>query len=369
MRRPALLLVMGSLLLSITSFFSPELLRTSASSAATEVPVTTASEAEQQEPALGDIRERSLRSGDSLSETKESLLAPSTTTTTAPCPAVTVSYTWKYDVLKEEYENRTKWVAKNDPLSSCSGCTYFGTSLWKSRVSGALNNSAFGRDALINTTCGNGNSAMGHNALTRNVTGWQNTAIGSFALNNNTTGINNTAVGYSAGRNQITGNNNVYIDNPGYNGESGTIHIGTSGTHTRIYLAGVESPLTVGGALFWGPGGQLGVLPSSRRYKEDIHDMGKASEGLQRLRPVAFRYKADAVASGGAQDYGLIAEEVAEVYPELVGRNADGEIVTVHYHKLIPMFLNEMQKQQNAIQQQRQKNAELEARLAVLESK
>jgi Chaperone of endosialidase len=102
--------------------------------------------------------------------------------------------------------------------------------------------------------------------------------------------------------------------------------------------------------------GQLGTVVSSARYKRDIQDMGVNSRGLLKLRPVTFRYKQD---PQGARQYGLTAEEVAKVYPELVTRGTDGELESVQYHKLIPMLLNELQRQQQQIEVQSQEIAEL----------
>jgi trimeric autotransporter adhesin len=84
------------------------------------------------------------------------------------------------------------------------------------------------------------------------------------------------------------------------------------------------------------------VIASSARYKRDIHDMGERSQGLYQLRPVTFRYKQD---TPGPRQYGLIAEEVVKVYPELVTKGADGKVESVQYHELIPMLLNEAQRQ------------------------
>jgi hypothetical protein len=98
---------------------------------------------------------------------------------------------------------------------------------------------------------------------------------------------------------------------------------------------------------------QLGTVLSSRRYKEDIHDMRDASNGLLRLRPVTFRYKQPIKDGSKPLDYGLIAEEVGEVYPDLVVKNADGEVETIQYHKLTPMLLNELQKQHARFEEQR----------------
>jgi len=118
--------------------------------------------------------------------------------------------------------------------------------------------------------------------------------------------------------------------------------------------------------------GQLGILASSTRYKRDIRDMRDSSQGLYHLRPVTFRYKQDAQ---GQQQYGLIAEEVAKVYPELVTKGADGKVESVQYHELIPLLLNDVQHQQRQIaelkvqnEEQRAQNAALAARLERLEA-
>jgi len=113
--------------------------------------------------------------------------------------------------------------------------------------------------------------------------------------------------------------------------------------------------------------GQLGTVLSSRRFKEEIQDMREASSGLLRLRPVTFRYK-EAFADGARPvQYGLIAEEVAEVHPDLVVYSRTGEVETVQYHKLVPMLLNELQKQHRRIDALQAENAELKARLEVVE--
>lgn len=132
--------------------------------------------------------------------------------------------------------------------------------------------------------------------------------------------------------------------------------------------------------------GQLGTVNSSIRFKEDVHDMGDASSGIFRLRPVTYRYKQPYVDGSKPIDYGLIAEEVAKVYPDLVVKAADGQIQTVQYQKLTPMLLNELQKQHQLLEQQQQVIAQqgeairelkeqqaetmqmLEKRLAVLEA-
>jgi hypothetical protein len=111
--------------------------------------------------------------------------------------------------------------------------------------------------------------------------------------------------------------------------------------------------------------GQLGTLGSSARYKQDIRDMGMQSDKLQQLHPVTFRYTAD---PQGAKQYGLIAEEVAEVYPELVTKGADGQVESVQYHQLIPLLLNELQQQQRRNDQQQQELVALRAQNAQLQA-
>ena len=114
--------------------------------------------------------------------------------------------------------------------------------------------------------------------------------------------------------------------------------------------------------------GNLGTVSSSRRYKEDIQDMRDASDGLLRLRPVTFRYKEPFGDGSKPVQYGLIAEEVAEVYPDLVARSADGQIETVKYQLLDSMLLNELQKQNTTIAAQKEQIRSLEERLARVEA-
>jgi hypothetical protein len=113
--------------------------------------------------------------------------------------------------------------------------------------------------------------------------------------------------------------------------------------------------------------GQLGTVSSSRRFKEDIQDMGEASSGLLRLRPVTFRYQKPFADGSKPIEYGLIAEEVAEVYPDLVSRSAEGQIETVKYQLLDSMLLNELQKEHQQVQQQFEEIRLLKIRLAALE--
>jgi predicted ribosome quality control (RQC) complex YloA/Tae2 family protein len=161
--------------------------------------------------------------------------------------------------------------------------------------------------------------------------------------------------------------------------------VGTSGTQTSFFVAGVSGVQTgVNNAVpvLIDSNGQLGTMNSSRRYKEDIQDMGDASNGLMRLRPVTFRYQKPFADGSKPIQYGLIAEEVADVYPDLVAHSADGQIETVKYQVLDSMLLNEVQRQQNEIGSQqdhiqrledelsneRQENQALQQRLSRLEA-
>jgi len=246
-------------------------------------------------------------------------------------------------------------------LSNTTGCcnTAMGHIALGSNTIG-VENTAIAYNALALNTSGIGNTGTGIQALFNNTTGSNNTATGRNVLLNNTTGSNNVAIGSNAGLNLTTGNSNIDIDNMGVAAESGTIRIGTTGTHTSAFIAGI-SGVTTGGAavaVLVDAAGQLGTTSSSRRYKFDIADMRDVSDGLMRLRPVTFRYLAHR--DHAPLQYGLIAEEVAEVYPELVTRDKDGQPETVMYQFLAPMLLNEVQRQ-------RQENAALRARLERLE--
>jgi hypothetical protein len=227
-----------------------------------------------------------------------------------------------------------------------------------------LDNVASGDFALANNTIGIRNTAIGASALALN-NGSQNTALGTFALQNNTTGSLNIAIGYNAGNALTTGASNICFGNLGVAGESQTTRIGS--TQTRAFIAGVRGVTTAAAAIpvLIDTNGQLGTVSSSARFKEEIKDMGGASSGLLKLRPVMFRYKGQAEAR---TQFGLIAEEVEEVLPELVVHNSAGEVETVLYHEMPAMLLNELQKQQSRIEWQEGMIVALQARLAALEA-
>jgi len=179
-------------------------------------------------------------------------------------------------------------------------------------------------------------------------------------------GSSNIMVGNSAGNLFETNeSNNIVVGNAGSTGDSGVIRIGTGGTHTATYIAGISSVnIGSGSAVLINGSGQLGTAQSSRRYKEDIHDMGEASDGLMCLRPVTFRYKKPYDDGSKPIQYGLIAEEVAEVYPDLVAFNKDGQPETVQYYKLDAMLLNEVQKLAKAHAADEAEIAKLQSQLA-----
>ena len=214
-------------------------------------------------------------------------------------------------------------------------------------------NTANGNEALYSNTTGNQNIAIGYVALGNNTTGNQNTATGSFALTNNTTGNSNIAVGASAGKNLTTGSNNIDIGANvlGMAGEANTIRIGKSGVQTKTVVAGIHGVGVTGTAVVVGSTGQLGVAPSSQRLKAEIKPMGKASEGILALKPVTFRYKKD-IDPDSIPQFGLVAEEVEKVNPNLVVRDKEGKPYTVRYEAVNAMLLNEFLKEHKKIEEQ-----------------
>ena len=224
-------------------------------------------------------------------------------------------------------------------------------------------NTAVGYQALYLNEIGDYNTACGARALQSNVEGNYNTAVGGFAMHNNT-GNSNIGIGYSAGYNLTTGINNIVIDNAGVAGESYTIRIGDNQSRTFISgIRGVTTDIVDAIQVVVDSDGQLGTVSSSRRVKDAIKDMGTASDVLKQLRPVTFYYKSDLNPKGRTLKYGLIAEEVAEVAPQLVAHSKSGEIETVYYQYLSPMLLNEYQKQQRTIEKQAVRITQLEQQI------
>ncbi len=260
-------------------------------------------------------------------------------------------------------------------------------------------NTATGRAALVNNTTGNNNTADGHDALFSNTTAIRNTATGSFALFSNTTGPNNTAIGYFAlfsnttgnsntangydallnnttgvgnialgnfaGANLTTGHQNIDIGNVGVAAEANTIRIGTEGTQTNAYLAGIyQTNIAKGLVVKVDSDGHLGTVGSSERFKDAIKPMDKASEAILALKPVTFHYKKELDPDGTPQ-FGLVAEEVEKVNPDLVVRDADGKPYTVRYEAVNAMLLNEFLKEHRIVLRQEAKITQLQSTVAL----
>jgi hypothetical protein len=221
-------------------------------------------------------------------------------------------------------------------------------------------NTAVGSGALGNNTTGQSNTASGISALYYNTTGSNNTGDGENALINNTTGGNNIALGESAGSTLTTGSYNIDIGNVGVAAETRIIRIGTRGFQRATFIAGIFGVPVGGPNVTVNAAGQLGVAPSSRRYKEAIKPMDKTSEAILALRPVTFRYKKELDPEKTAQ-FGLVAEEVEKVSSDLVIHDEKGKPYTVRYEAVDAMLLNEFLKEHRKVES-------LEASVAKLQS-
>jgi hypothetical protein len=224
-------------------------------------------------------------------------------------------------------------------------------------------NTANGTSALVSNTTGGDNTAIGVSALAGNIDGNDNTAIGFAALSMNQHGVGNTAIGANTlvnntgsfnvainGGNNLTGGIfNIDIFNDGVADESNTTRIGI--LQNRCFISGIRDVTTgVPDAInvVIDSAGQLGTVSSSRRFKDEIKPMDQASEAILRLKPVTFHYKSDHTAR---PQFGLIAEEVAKVNPDLVVRDKNGEIYTVRYDQVNAMLLNEFLKEHRKVQE------------------
>ena len=291
-------------------------------------------------------------------------------------------------------------------------------------------NSAIGHNALFTNTIGGWNIAIGNNALYKNLRGTQNTAVGVDALHDNQNGWGNVAIGHEAlkvypsgvdevaighgalnqkildvdpihhidnpsvaigsgafssldqGENNIglgwgagwligswrngAHSNNIDIGSPGEPNDEGTIRIGTVGTHTSTYIAGISGAVVdFGDPVMVAADGNLGVAPSSARFKEAINPMDKASESIFLLKPVTFRYKKEVGGHGIAQ-FGLVAEEVDKVNPDLVNRDKEGRPFSVRYEAVNAMLLNEFLKEHRKNEEQQATIAELKSGMVAL---
>jgi hypothetical protein len=217
--------------------------------------------------------------------------------------------------------------------------------------------SSQGPAALGLNTTGGSNTAVGQGALKNNTAGSFNTAIGNQALQNlggampsPTPGNSNIAVGFFAGKDLVTGSNNIYIGNQGMDPESDTIWIGD--TQTATFIAGIKNVTLAMGApvVIDTATGQLGIQSSSAHFKEQIRPMDKASETILALKPVSFRYK-KGIDPKGIPQFGLVAEEVEKVNPDLIIRDQEGKPYTVRYEAVNAMLLNEFLKEHRKVQE------------------
>jgi len=279
-----------------------------------------------------------------------------------------------------------------------NGNTFLGNDALLNNTTGNVN-TAFGEQALFKNTSGQGNAATGDAALFSNTTGRENTATGEVALNNNTTGVQNTAtgaealesnrtasnntadgfqallyntgasntaigskalwrnstgsfnigLGVSAGGQLTTGSNNIAIGNYGVAAESNTIRIGQ--VQTRAFIKGISGVAIAGAAVVVNANGQLGVVASSADFKHEIRRMGEESEAILALKPVSFCYDQD-IDEQSLPQFGLVAEDVEKVNPDLVLRNEEGKPYTVRYEAVNAMLLNEFLKEHKTVQEQ-----------------
>lgn len=242
----------------------------------------------------------------------------------------------------------------------------------------ASENSFFGMYAGESNSVGFDNAFFGYNAGYSNTQGSGNAFFGEYAGGQTSTGGGNTFLGQAAGDANTTGNDDIYINNsgPASGNESFTIRIGDGRIQTSAFIAGIYGSTSASGVpVYVNSNGQLGTQPSSLRFKEQVRDMGDSTTALMKLRPVTFFYKPESGMGERTLQYGLIAEEVAKVYPELVAYDNDGQPYSVRYQYLSTMLLNEAQKQYRRAEQQAEviktqekKIDQLEQRLSRLET-
>ena len=201
-------------------------------------------------------------------------------------------------------------------------------------------NTAIGAAALPVNNIGHDNVATGKRALAANTTGNFNVAFGNGALGFNTTGSGNIVLGDGAGFSITTANEVICIGTAGNNVDN-ACYIG------QIFGATSSN----GVAVFVNSNGRLGTMTSSARFKDEIKPMDEASEALFALKPVAFRYKKD-IDPQGIPQFGLVAEDVEKVNPDLIVRDKEGKPYTVRYDAVNAMLLNEFLKEHRTVQEQ-----------------
>jgi hypothetical protein len=260
--------------------------------------------------------------------------------------------------------------ANNADNNTAVGATALGSN------TAGVQNTATGATALMSNTTGNNNTAYGFAALDENITGLQNTACGVSALSSNTTGDDNTVIGMLALSDNTTGNSNTAVgygalahntgsSNTGLGNAAGLLatdgdgnvyigaHMhGVAGEANTTYIRNVYSSQASARIVYVDANNKIGTLSSSRRYKEDVASMDKASEAIFALKPVTFRYKEE-IDHARALSFGLIAEEVAEISPDLISRDRDGKPETVRYDAVNAMLLNEFLKAHRTVQEQK----------------
>jgi hypothetical protein len=208
-------------------------------------------------------------------------------------------------------------------------------------------NTAVGAAALFSNTTGDSNTAIGLNALASNTTGLGNTAVGIRALNHNTEGNLNVALGENAGMNVVTAQNTICIGLNVFGADAGD----------SCYIGNIFGETSASGAaVYVNSDHKLGTLTSSSRFKEDIRPMERVSEALFALKPVTFHYKKE-IDPAGMQQFGLVAEDVDKINPDLVVRDNEGKPYSVRYEQVNAMLLNEFLKEHRQVQT-------LEARVA-----
>jgi trimeric autotransporter adhesin len=247
------------------------------------------------------------------------------------------------------YSNKTGFSNTASGFSAL----YFNTS--------GVGNAADGTFALYHNTTGGNNTAMGNYTLLSNTVGNNNTAVGSAALEYST-GANNIALGNQAGFNLTTGSNNIDIGAQGVAGESGKIRIGKGASGT--FISGIYNKTVASGVgVIVDSTGHLGTVQSSARYKEAIKPMDKASEAILALQPVTFRYKHE-LDPDGVPQFGLVAEQVEKVNPDLVVCDEEGKVMTVRYEAVNAMLLNEFLKEHRKVEEQESTIDQLKAAVA-----
>jgi hypothetical protein len=253
----------------------------------------------------------------------------------------------------------------NDNTANGFGALFSTTTGFQNTASGwealfanisGFHNTADGFQALLSTTTGNHNTANGDSALESNTIGNDNTADGAHSLTSNTTGSGNTVLGFNAGNSITTANNVIVI------GEN----VAGANVSNSTFIGNIFGATSIGGVgVFVDSSGKLGTGTSSRRFKEGIKSMDQTSELIFALKPVTFRYKKE-IDPAGASQFGLVAEDVEKVNPDLVVRDKEGKPYSVRYDQVNAMLLNEFLKEHREFVQEQRKVEQLERQIEAL---